>query len=344
MSRLGAIDSRRVRDIAGSLRTLVDGGPGGLDTALPEIAGLVGFDKAVAYGFAPQTASLELDLWHQYNTQANARAVLDGWLRGKTVGWTTWNPFRPDPSQRNVAVTAAQIARRADLERLPVTREIFPKFGLSGCDQLRVLVCEGASLLAFVGGWRQDPFTPRERRLLQALVPAIQRRLSVERLLGRAPFALSALGAALEQIPAPAFVVRGADAGVLHANEAGRVLLDGDRRGLALELRAALRGRGPGEFSLTRLTGRGLGEHYLAVRRAAQPGLATKLRMAARRWGLTPRQVDVLAQLATGAANRTIAAELGCGESTIELHVTALLHRSGSESRAALVARFWSQP
>jgi len=60
------------------------------------------------------------------------------------------------------------------------------------------------------------------------------------------------------------------------------------------------------------------------------------------RYGLTRRQTEVLAQLASGKANKAIAALLGCGESAVELHVTALLAKLERQNRAGLVARFWT--
>jgi DNA-binding NarL/FixJ family response regulator len=70
----------------------------------------------------------------------------------------------------------------------------------------------------------------------------------------------------------------------------------------------------------------------------------TKSRAArlAREHGLTPRQAQVLAHLAAGKANKTIAAHLGCAENTVEFHVTGLLSKCACESRAELVARFWT--
>jgi len=46
--------------------------------------------------------------------------------------------------------------------------------------------------------------------------------------------------------------------------------------------------------------------------------------------------------VARGEANKSIAALLGCSEGAVEQHVTALLRRYGVESRARLVARFWT--
>ncbi len=71
--------------------------------------------------------------------------------------------------------------------------------------------------------------------------------------------------------------------------------------------------------------------------------LLERAKSHARRWGLTARQTEVLELLALGKANKVIAAELGCGESTVEFHVTALLAKAGCESRAELVARFWTE-
>ncbi len=60
-------------------------------------------------------------------------------------------------------------------------------------------------------------------------------------------------------------------------------------------------------------------------------------------WALSPRQAQVLELLAGGAANKTIAARLGCTPRTVEDHVGALLKKSGADSRTALVARFWGR-
>ncbi len=71
--------------------------------------------------------------------------------------------------------------------------------------------------------------------------------------------------------------------------------------------------------------------------------LAARLEAAVAVWDLTRRQRDVLGVLARGRSNKEIAAELGCAENTVELHVTQLLRRGGAASRAQLIARFWSE-
>lgn len=58
-------------------------------------------------------------------------------------------------------------------------------------------------------------------------------------------------------------------------------------------------------------------------------------------WGLTERQTDVLKFVAKGSANKEVAARLGCTEATVEAHVTAILRKSGTTSRAQLISCFW---
>ena len=50
---------------------------------------------------------------------------------------------------------------------------------------------------------------------------------------------------------------------------------------------------------------------------------------------LTPREREVLDQLATGATNRTIAAELVISEKTVSVHVSNVLAKLGVENRGA---------
>jgi DNA-binding NarL/FixJ family response regulator len=71
--------------------------------------------------------------------------------------------------------------------------------------------------------------------------------------------------------------------------------------------------------------------------------LELRLASATPAWKLTRRQAEVMRLIARGDANKEIAANLGCAENTVELHVTALLRRVGVSSRTQLVARFWSE-
>jgi two-component system, NarL family, nitrate/nitrite response regulator NarL len=54
---------------------------------------------------------------------------------------------------------------------------------------------------------------------------------------------------------------------------------------------------------------------------------------------MTPRELDVLARMAAGLANRAIAAELGIEYTTVRGHVQAILEKLGARSRFEAVAR-----
>ena len=57
----------------------------------------------------------------------------------------------------------------------------------------------------------------------------------------------------------------------------------------------------------------------------------------------TDREAEVLKELVTGASNREIAAKLNMGESTVKMHITNMLQKSGFHSRLelALMARHY---
>jgi DNA-binding CsgD family transcriptional regulator len=152
----------------------------------------------------------------------------------------------------------------------------------------------------------------------------------------------AALAAALEEIPSPAFVVW-ADGRIACANRPGQAA-----SGLAPELVAtglleSLRGRGQA-FRLTPIVAPGAPRHFIAVQVGGAVDPAPRVAAAAASLGFTPRQSQVLGLLALGRSNKGIANELGCAESTVEIHVTALLAKSGCESRCEFVSRFWSEP
>jgi DNA-binding NarL/FixJ family response regulator len=64
--------------------------------------------------------------------------------------------------------------------------------------------------------------------------------------------------------------------------------------------------------------------------------LASMARRAA--GGLTPREMQVLALLATGRTNRAIASELVISEKTVAAHVSSVFTKLGLSSRSAATA------
>jgi len=341
--RLANRDRRGVAETAACLATMVDGGPPGVSVVLPEFRRLLGMEFGLSFAVGDRGEGPALDFLFGYGVPtAQVRAALGEMMRRFRGCFGGFDALHPERPQRNLPMTMRDVV--AASPRLPpVVGELFPRFGIAGFDQLRVLVCEGSSLLAWVGGFREAPFTDRDKRVLGALVPALRRRLAVERQLGEAPVAIAALAAALEAVGTAAFVIRGSGA-VVHANSAGRALLAEDRRLVTALLHDRVRGLAAASSDLVRLEG-GVPDHWLALLRGgSRPDPAPRVAAAARRWGLTAREAQVLDRLARGEANKTIAAALGCAPNTVEVHVSALLGKSGCESRAQLVARFWTGP
>ena len=73
---------------------------------------------------------------------------------------------------------------------------------------------------------------------------------------------------------------------------------------------------------------------FVEARGARQPLLD-----AYTRFGLSPREVDVLSLIIDGATNREIAEALSIVESTVEDHVRSITRKSGAAARGALLAR-----
>jgi DNA-binding NarL/FixJ family response regulator len=212
---------------------------------------------------------------------------------------------------------------------------------MHGHRQPRALLCDGPSLLAWFGALQPDAVSRRQIRLLAALVPAMQQRLTLDRHLAEAQRTSNALRRTLEHIGSAVFVV-GVRGTIHETNEAARVLLDQHRAAIMQALGDAAAGRA-NQFGidLFPLAERGVPSHYLALvrRHDADTRVASCVRTCADRWNLTARQAEVLALVTRGLANATIADMLSVGERSIELHMTEIFDRAGVDSRAALVAR-----
>ena len=248
-----------------------------------------------------------------------------------------FDPRRPEPGQRNVVVTLADLG--PGIVNAPAFA-MLERYGVDRHDQIRVLVCQGPALLAFVGAYREQAFGIRERRVLEGLVPAMKRRLAFERTIRQTSVERAALEVILEATDVPAFLVT--NWGTMRlANAAGRALLEADRQDLQRTLANCLRSQTPG-VDVRRVVARGMPDHFFVFFREEAVSSRARVLRAATKWRLTPRQTDDLALLARGYANKTIAASLGCVEGTVELYVTALLQKAVCENHAQLIAALWS--
>jgi DNA-binding NarL/FixJ family response regulator len=311
---------------------------------------LLGTEKTISYSLRQRDDGLGVEALFGARFPARFGSLFDRWLMGKSVDFAAYHPIRPEPWQRNVVVALEDLIRRGALppegaEGTPLGREVWPRVGLDRRDQLRVLVCDGPSLLAWVGAYQPDPFDARQRRLLSALVRPLRNRLLFERQVGAMTETRVALDAALEALGRAAFVL-GASGEIHHANAAGRALVDRQRASVTRSLANAVRRR-PTElsFELRPLRSPGTPAGYLAMARPECPETARAVRVASSsaRWALTARQREVLELVAGGVTNRTIAATLGVSERAVELHVSAIFDRAGVHSRAALVARLFDE-
>ena len=265
-----------------------------------------------------------------------------------TIGMA-WSPFFPTtpPNLRNRAVRTKVVHRELVLNPpTPEYREALlitdRAYGRSRKDDLGVAVCDDDVVLAWVGLTRTATFEAREIAVLDALVPSLRARLLLEHQMGHAVATQALLEAALEAIPAAAFVVRGAS--IAYANATGRILYDRDSDAIVTKLRESMRTPTPGgaPFAITQVEVPGSITTSLAVmRRDGKGELEGRLLAFTAAHGLTPRQADVLALLARGYGNKTIAERIGVATSTVEEHVTSLLRKTATDSRAALVARIW---
>ena len=299
MSRTSSGDQRRIAAITEQLGTFRPGEASVVPGLLDDIAALLHSEHVVTYAATPGTAGATLD--YAFRTPAASRFEACFRAVSPPARYGFFNPTRPEVEQRN---------RPFNLERLTrLTRgassalfDNLPRFGMPTDDQLRVLLCDGPSLLGLVSVLRDRRFDKKEQTLFAKLVPALQRRLKLERDLASATLHRAAMEAALESVSA--------------------------------------------RFTVTRLCSDGEPAAWLAIERCTDTAAArAKARsvLAAQRYSLTKRQREVLELLVQGMANKSIAAALGCVVSTVEIHVTAILERAQVDSRAALVAKFWTE-
>lgn len=256
-----------------------------------------------------------------------------------------FDPLLVDPFDRNQPrslrelISAGKVPAGASAALAGLTRR---RLGEAYGEQLRVLLAEGPTLLAWFGGVSDDPaaFGRRERAILNKLIPLMRRRFEVEMRLERAPLHSAALEVALDALVEPAFVVDVRGTPVL-MNVGARQLWMSARLDTAQSLGEALRGDGS-RFRLNPISANGLPRHWLLIRRAAGLEATARAAWAAKSWALTMREREVLEKVADGKTNATIGRELGCALRTVELHLTHVMTKARVSNRASLVARFWT--
>jgi len=349
MPRLNASDAARVRAISADLGVIRTSGPSTIENTLPEIRALLGTESMVVYCPTERAEGWDLerlDLDH-FPQAGRFERLFREYLATAPYRFSWFDPIRPERTQRNRVVEGVGVIekeRPGEFAGSRFCQEVFAPIGIDRHRQLRVLVCDGPALLAWVGTFHPDPVDSRQHRILSALVPALLRCLSLERQMRAAPRVFAALEIALSYIGAPAFVL--GPRGHLHeVNAAGRAMLAERRQTVMAALRDSVAGH-PSELpiDLTPLREGSTPIGWLGILRSDthDERLAECVRVASAHWGLTPRQREILGLVARGMANATISATLGIGQRAVELQVSALFDRAGVENRAALVGAVFS--
>lgn len=367
-------DQRLLRELEGLL-TVLEPGPETLPLVLAALRDALRAERTAAYGVDVGPERYHTSFVHGVGFPEPAPVLtelFDAFLPPAGSRFGYFDPARPPLLQRNrpLRFTALKLAEGlqalpdpvdgagAPWERLGLTPEewtqartmlssvpamsLYRRLGLEHMAHLRVLVCEGDMMLGWVGAFRSEPFTEREQHLLHALTPAIQRRMALDRRLREAGLLGPALGAALEVLGRPAWVVTFSGR-VMHTNKAGQARLAQDAQGVTAQVRDCIRsppGTGP-LFSSGPLRTAGLPDHYLVLDPGPPLDPGSRLPVLTQRWGLTAREAQVLEHVVQGETNKAIALHLGCAERTVEVHVTHLLNKAQVESRSALISRFF---
>lgn len=362
---LTAVERGRVTALAESLAHFDLDGPPALERFLPALRGLLGAQLTAAFGAGELESGFGSTFQLRSGVDLSGSDLmrdLDTWMHRSPSRWALYDPTAPEPRQRNMVLNvgrylelvqqeaegehlrpfgvnreALEVARERlrHAEALPGTAWLFRQH------QLRSLICEGSTLLAWVGAVDSGPFGPREEAMLAATVPSLQRRLALERRLAQASVTALGFGAALDALQAPAFLIDGRGH-LQHANRQGQALLTQDRRGTLERLTLAARGAVPG-LRVTPLRREGLPPHLLVIGERTPDDHARKLERFCQDHRCTQRERQVLALLTRGDPNRRIAQVLTCSEKTVELHITHLLRKASVASRTELIATFWSR-
>ena len=311
-----------------------------LPRLITEFSALMQWDRSFSYQLAETDKGFSVAFMTGTGFRVDKGAVLfDDFIRTRLTGWAGYNAIMPQANQRNRVLDWRQLCAVEPAVATAGLVHLYHRLDFHEADQVRALICDGSSLLAWFGGFRSEPLSRRETRMFEKLVPHLQKRLRFERILANSELFSDALSLVLESIPAAIFIISSTRA-IHHTNAAGREMLTRDRRLTIQRIDAALSGAAPSGWSLLPIASQGLSQHYLII--ASDPDRDdTLLKIAARRWSLSPAETAVLLHLVRGEANKTIAAELRRSIATVELHVSSILRKANVDNRAALVAHYW---
>jgi DNA-binding CsgD family transcriptional regulator len=342
MGRLSKADHARLDELTADLGVLRIGAPSAVRTVLPELRAFAQLESMVCMCPVERTTGWAIERFDcdNFANDTKFRQLSIAFLERAPRRFGYFDPIRPEPGQRNVVIDLEILVPRSELEKTAAFTELMEPLQLDKSHIIRALICDGGSLLAWFGAFHPDRADTRQQEIMIAMIPALRRRLLIERRLAAASLLSGALETALEQLGAPAFVVNTAGR-IFEANDLGKALLETRRTEVASSLQNAIAER-PSllSFELTRLRDTGRADHWLAIQRTGtgEAPVARALSLAVTRFKLTVRQRDVLELLLRGDTNTTIAATLRISERAVEQHVSAMLDRTGVDNRSTLIS------
>jgi DNA-binding CsgD family transcriptional regulator len=341
--RLSSEDTATLRGLRNELDTVVVDRAGALDNVLYELRGLLRAENTVLARMREMGQAWDMDLFHSSGLPEPAamQRRLSAFFSTAPRRFAWYNAVSPEAEQRNKVVEAISRIPPGEYEASRLHAEVMAPLSLEKHKQLRVLVCDGPSLLAWFGAFIPEAVNARQEQILNSLVPSLRRRLVLEQKLREAPRLAVALEVALEHLGSPAFIL-GAKGQIKELNVAARVLLEQSSLDITAELRESAAARATRlTCELIPLRDQGYAVGWLAIVRLPTPSAdtarSTRAAMFAARWNLTPRQRQVLELIASGATNSRIGAELGISERTVEDHVAAILAKAEVVTRAGLI-------
>jgi DNA-binding CsgD family transcriptional regulator len=374
VARLSTRDEARAGDVIALIRETQEFGPAAIDHALPLLRDLLDTEITAGYRLKrSKSGQAESDYFKFHGSpelERETAGLFSEFVRGMAARRGLHDPLHPEKVQRNrvlilpwrqwcggdgaddVETRLWPSARRFGLStaRVPDAAKTMwelesslRRIGLRAYNQLRVLLCEDATLLSWVGALQAEPFSERQRLLLRRVAGPLSERLIVERRTGEGGLGHAAMVAALEHVPAAAFVLD-AKARVVHANAVGRFRLEqseGDALRQALGQAIQREAGARSGVVMTKLTGEGLPPLHLAFCSSQGDRVRFAIERARQRWKLTAREVEILAEVAAGRANRDISERLGVAPRTVELHVSSLLRKAHADSRSQLIVDLW---
>jgi len=173
-----------VEDINRELQGATLGGHA-LVAVLPKLRRLLEAPKAAAFRPVRTQRGFTTEFLFLDGFPAGADKLVIEWLAKAPADAFAYDPSHPAPDQRNVVRRSRAWLPAETVAALPMVRDLFPKVGLAGCDQIRVLVCAGEELLAWVGAFRERSFTDEDERRFSQILPSLQSRLALEASVGR---------------------------------------------------------------------------------------------------------------------------------------------------------------